>query len=452
MVRPTHDFPYAPGTPQLELLGAATLGDLAHLERMVRKLDGGRGRLAEAVEAVMDHGVGALHLAAGGHNLEVCEYLVEDVGVNVDAVNEAGKTPLVWAITVGGGHVDIVRYLLDHGANPDNVDMTGFTPLHEAVKGGHCEIVELLLSRGAYVDPFSVHHGTPLHVAAQHKQEWAMKILLDHHADCNKILRCFSSPLIIAIESRSVKCVKLLVKAGADVKGTRHMTPLLVAVRHGLTDALKCLLDAGADPNDPNEFGHLPIQLAAYFGRRKDVEILFEVTSSRIPAVHDWSVDGIISYVKAQPKLEDLPLSKMSVAELKKEGSKSMYKEDYSAAIEFYNMAITLDHENVDPIIFGNRGFCRIILRRDGALNDAQICRQIQPDCPHACWLEGYSYLQLQEFEKACDSFLDAVKLDPGHLGIQKALREALRLLTESDADKKKGLEAPEYRPVYLYH
>jgi hypothetical protein len=52
------------------------------------------------------------------------------------------------------------------------------------------------------------------------------------------------------------------------------------------------------------QFGHLPIQLAAHFGTRKDVEILFEVTSSRIPAVHDWSVDGIISYIKSEPKLE----------------------------------------------------------------------------------------------------------------------------------------------------
>jgi hypothetical protein len=57
---------------------------------MARKLDGGRGRLAEAVEAVKDHGAGALHLAAAGNRAEVCEYLVEDVRVNVDAVDTAG--------------------------------------------------------------------------------------------------------------------------------------------------------------------------------------------------------------------------------------------------------------------------------------------------------------------------------------------------------------------------
>ena len=46
------------------------------------------------MEAVNDHGAGALHPAASSQNLEVCEYLVEDVGVNVDAVDEAGLSLL----------------------------------------------------------------------------------------------------------------------------------------------------------------------------------------------------------------------------------------------------------------------------------------------------------------------------------------------------------------------
>ncbi|XP_037404543.1 ankyrin repeat, PH and SEC7 domain containing protein secG-like [Triticum dicoccoides] len=392
-----------------------------HAKIHLRQLDGGRGHLAEAVQAVQHHGAEALHFAAWCKKVEVCEYLVEDVQVDVDAVDQAGKTPLVWAITADkSGYVNIFRYLLDHGANPDNVDIIGFTPLHEAAKIGHCEIIELLLSRGAYVDPFSTDHGTPLHVAAQHKQDAAMKILLDHHTDCNKILGCFLSPLKIAIESHSVKCVKLLVKADADVKGIRNVTPLLAAARHDLTDALKCLLDAGADPNVKDEFGHLPIHLAAYFGTRKAAEILYEVTSSRIPAIDDLSVDGIISHVKAERKFEDLPLSKMSVAELKEEGDKAWHKDDYNAALEFYNAAMMLDLENLDAILIGNRGYCRLLLGRDGALNDAHMCRKMRPECADSCWLEGYSYLQVKEYEKACDSFLDGLKLKPGFVGIER--------------------------------
>jgi hypothetical protein len=60
-----------------------------------------------------------------------------------------GRTPLVWAITCGDGHMDIVRYLLDQGANPENVDIKGFTPLHEAAKIGTI-LYYLLLSLGYY--------------------------------------------------------------------------------------------------------------------------------------------------------------------------------------------------------------------------------------------------------------------------------------------------------------
>jgi len=436
MAHPSHEFPYAHGTPELQLLGAAISGDLAHLERMAMQLDGGRGRLAEAVEAVKDHGAGALHLAAAGNRAEVCEYLVEDVRVNVDAVDTGGRTPLVYAITCQGGHVDIAKYLLDQGANPDNVDIQGFTPLHEAAKKGHCEIVELLLSRGAYVDPFSTNHGTPLHVATEHKQDGAMKILLDHHADCNKILKDFCSPLMIAIYTRAVKCVNLLLEAGADVKGMHGMIPLQVAVATGLTDVLKPLLDAGADPNVRNDYGQLPIQVAACLGTREDVEILFEVTS-RIPAKHEWSVDGIISYVKSQPKLEDLPLSKMSRAKLKEEGHKALHEGDYNAALEFYTMAMVVDPEHVDSNLVGTRGFARLLLGNgEGALNDAHHCRTMRPDCADSCWLQGYSHLLLKEYEKACDAFLEGLKLKPCLVGIEKGLRQALNLLKVSRADK----------------
>lgn len=56
----------------------------------MRALDNGRGCPREAAEAAREDGVGALHLAAGNGQLEVCSYLVEELRVDVDAADDEG--------------------------------------------------------------------------------------------------------------------------------------------------------------------------------------------------------------------------------------------------------------------------------------------------------------------------------------------------------------------------
>ncbi|XP_037430547.1 uncharacterized protein LOC119296248 isoform X4 [Triticum dicoccoides] len=46
------------------------------LEGMARQLEGGHAHLAEMVQAVKNHGAGALHFASGCKMAEVCEYLL----------------------------------------------------------------------------------------------------------------------------------------------------------------------------------------------------------------------------------------------------------------------------------------------------------------------------------------------------------------------------------------
>ncbi|BAS78747.1 Os02g0492000, partial [Oryza sativa Japonica Group] len=298
-------LPAGPGATQRLLLHAAADGDLRLFKRIASRLDGGEGRLKEAVEAVKDRGAGALHQAARNGRTAMCVYLVEELQVDINAANESGATPLIYAVL--GGIVYTVSYLLDHGANPDKPNEQGRAPLHLAVEQGNCEILKVLLVKGADVDSSS-DCGTPLHIAAVKSHDGCMKILLDHHADCNKVFSTFYTPLIAALMVRSLKCVKLLIKAGADIKGVGTFTPLIAAATEGLTDFYKCLLEAGADPNVPDE------------NRRKDVEILLPVTS-RIPSVYDWSVDGIITYVNKN--VQDDPMYKIRPADLKLEGSRA---------------------------------------------------------------------------------------------------------------------------------
>jgi hypothetical protein len=86
---------YTPPISVLMLFGRrCVLDDLPFLAGVVRSLDGGRGRPAEAVEAVRECGAGALHLAAGAGKLAVCRYLVEDLRVDANAIYDQGPHPL----------------------------------------------------------------------------------------------------------------------------------------------------------------------------------------------------------------------------------------------------------------------------------------------------------------------------------------------------------------------
>jgi len=43
------------------------------------------------------------------------------------------------------GHLEVLRLLLDHGADKDAADEDGYTPLYRACYEGHLEIIKLLL-------------------------------------------------------------------------------------------------------------------------------------------------------------------------------------------------------------------------------------------------------------------------------------------------------------------
>ncbi len=96
------------------------------------------------------NGTGLIRAADRGHVEIVRELLRTEMDVN--HVNRLGWTALLEAIILGHGgprHTEVVRLLLEGGADPNLADSRGVTPLEHARRRGHAEMTVLLEAAGA---------------------------------------------------------------------------------------------------------------------------------------------------------------------------------------------------------------------------------------------------------------------------------------------------------------
>lgn len=92
--------------------------------------------------AIFDRkGRSALHAAAGQGHAEIVERLIA-AGLDVSVVNEDNCTPLFEAVS--NKRPEIVKILLDHGADPLHEDDFGLTPEELAMDRGANDILELI--------------------------------------------------------------------------------------------------------------------------------------------------------------------------------------------------------------------------------------------------------------------------------------------------------------------
>ncbi|CAG7832151.1 unnamed protein product [Allacma fusca] len=180
-------------------------------------------------------------------NLIGVRLLIESGQVGVDDRDESGATALM--TTCHRGKLNVVRILLDKGAEVNAEDSDSWTPLHYAAKEGHHTIVQYLINHGADITHKDDGGWTPLIWACYKGRRETARILIDKGANVNAAGYYNVSCLGWAAGRNHLDIVKDLIKANADVNAHDRYgtTPLIWAARKGNLQVVKTLLAAKAD-------------------------------------------------------------------------------------------------------------------------------------------------------------------------------------------------------------
>ncbi|NXD56250.1 MYPT2 phosphatase, partial [Corvus moneduloides] len=169
-------------------------------------------------------------------------------------------------------NLDMVKFLVENGANVNQQDNEGWTPLHAVASCGYLNIAEYLISHGANVAAVNSEGEVPSDIA----EEAAMKDLLLEQVKKQGVDLDLSRK---EEEQQMLQDARQWLNSGRieDIKQPRTgATALHVAAAKGYSEVMRLLIQAGFNLNVQDNDGWTPLHAAAHWGVKEACSILAE--------------------------------------------------------------------------------------------------------------------------------------------------------------------------------
>lgn len=239
-----------------------------------------------------------------------------DEGAYYSGSIEGMNTPLHLAVNTGDA--EMVKLLLDNGADVNLQNNIGRTPLHLAVEYGDIEIIALLLDKDCETHQ-DIMGRTPLHIAIDLNDPVIVSKLVEHGIGINVANNNGVTPLvnlIIINQGEYTDLIKALLEKGADLNRESNIlsiywfdvtnyefnwTPIFFAITNGNEEVIRMLIDAGADMNKYDNKGKTPIDYLYEYNK----ELAIEYNLIPKVSIHDIIADNDIESMKLYIKNEN---------------------------------------------------------------------------------------------------------------------------------------------------
>jgi ankyrin repeat protein len=250
-------------------------------------------------------------------------------GFNIDVQDNLGRTPLHRSCL--NNYPELIRFLLERGANKTIAENEGFYPVHLAASKGNVEaLIALAEYDSSLLEQVSINTSgfTPLLCAAQYGQSMVAEYLLSQNIDVNKARAdTGSTPLYMAIGHKFLDTVrKLLPSSDIEKVDNKGDTAIMHSLRAQDIDIINLILDRGPNLDHANHDGITPLLDAIIY--EEDAELVHlllsrgatpSLVSGNIPPINGINLSGNtplhISIIKNNAQIVEklVPVSDLTI-------------------------------------------------------------------------------------------------------------------------------------------